>query len=84
MTALQWFGPEINNHILGRTPVEPDFFHIHQITDEEVSDVNMPCALAARVAMHNMDWPQPDPDSDSELWPMAATHSLAISPAAIS
>ena len=48
MTAWKWLGPEISNHLLGRTPVESDFFHIHPITNEEVSDVNVPRALAAR------------------------------------
>ena len=50
--ALKWLGPEmlgpeISNHLLGRTPMESDFFHIHPITNEEVLDVDVPRALAA-------------------------------------
>ena len=39
--------------------------------------------LQGCVARHKMDWPRPDPDSDSELCPIAVTQSLAMSSAAI-
>ena len=46
VTALQWFSPEVSNHLLSRTPMEADLLHVHPISDEKVSDVNVPCALA--------------------------------------
>ena len=35
MTALQRFSPEVSNHLLGRTPMEADFLHVHLISNEE-------------------------------------------------
>jgi hypothetical protein len=29
MTALQRFSSEVNGHLLGRTPMEADFLHVH-------------------------------------------------------
>ena len=46
VTALQRFGPDVSNHFLGRTPMEADLLHVHPISDEKISDVNVPRALA--------------------------------------
>jgi hypothetical protein len=48
MTALQRFSPEVSDHFLGRTPMQADFFHVHLISNEKVSNVDMPCAFAAQ------------------------------------
>ena len=32
MTALQRFSSEVSNHLLGRTPIEADFCHVHPIS----------------------------------------------------
>ena len=46
VTAVQRFSPEVSNHLLSRTPMEADILHVHPISDEKVSDVNVPRALA--------------------------------------
>jgi hypothetical protein len=46
LTALKRLSHKISNHLLGGTPINANFLHVHQIHDEEVSDVNMPLALA--------------------------------------
>ena len=48
MTALKRFSPEVSIHLHGRTPMEADFLHVHPISNEQVPDVDMPCALTAR------------------------------------
>jgi hypothetical protein len=48
MTALQRFNPKVSNHLLGRTPMEADFLHVHLISNEKVPDVDMPCAFTAQ------------------------------------
>jgi hypothetical protein len=35
ITALQRLSPEVSDHLLGRTPIEADFFHIHPIRNEK-------------------------------------------------
>ncbi len=47
VTSLQRFHHKVSNHLLGGTPTNADLLHVHPICDKKVSDVNMPCALAA-------------------------------------
>jgi hypothetical protein len=46
LTALYRLSHEIINHLLGGTPINDYFPHVQPIRDKEVSDVNVPCALA--------------------------------------
>jgi hypothetical protein len=46
LTALYRLSCEISKHLLGGTLINANFLHVHPICDKEVSDVNMPRALA--------------------------------------
>jgi hypothetical protein len=46
VTALQRLGHKISNHLLGGTPINADFLHVHSMCDKEVLDVDIPHALA--------------------------------------
>jgi hypothetical protein len=48
MTALQRFSPEVSNHLLGRTPMEADFLHVHPISNEKVPDVDYALCASSR------------------------------------
>jgi hypothetical protein len=45
--ALQWFGEEIRKHLVGWTMGDIDFMIFGLVSDEKISDVNVPGALAA-------------------------------------
>ena len=42
MTTLDWLCHEISNHLFRRAPFNGQFLHIHLISDEELSNVDMP------------------------------------------
>jgi hypothetical protein len=48
VTSPQKFCHKVSNYFLGGTPPNADLLHVDLICNEKVSDVNMPCALAAQ------------------------------------
>ncbi len=58
MTALDWLCHEISDHLLHGAPFDGQLLHIHLISDEEITNVNMPCTFPTGGLSVPLKWDQ--------------------------